>query len=105
MLAFSYGYYFRCYYSTNTSSSKMEHIASNPKVSAYYCLPNKFQGVMLGGLIEVITDVSLKKKIWQDGWERYYSEGDEDPDYTILRLNPTSARGWFTPNKFEIDLG
>jgi general stress protein 26 len=96
---------FICYFSTNTSSSKMEHIKSNPKVSAYYCLPNEFQGIMLGGLIEIITDGALKKKFWQDGWERYYNEGDEDPDYTILRLSPTFARGWLTPKTFEINLG
>ena len=35
---------FIIYISTNTSSSKVEHIKTNPKISVYYCDPETFKG-------------------------------------------------------------
>ncbi len=86
--------------STNTSSAKVSHIKKNPAVSAYYCEPRAFRGVMLGGLAEIVTDTNLKKAIWHDAstkeydWTRYYPKGVNDPDYTILSLYPTHVKGW-----------
>jgi len=83
--------------STNTSSAKVDQIKKNPAVSAYYCEPREFRGVMLGGLIEVVTDTDLKKTIWQgcpDYWVKFYHKGVNDPDYTILSLYPTHVKGW-----------
>ena len=71
------------YFSTNTSSSKISHIKENPKVGVYYCKPNEFRGLMLGGIIEVVTDSDQKEAIWQDGWE-IIQEGFMTP--TILCL-------------------
>ena len=49
---------FDIYISTNTSSSKTNHIAKNPKISVYYCEPEEFKGVMFGGEVEVINDIN-----------------------------------------------
>ena len=89
------------YFTTNTSSAKVEQIRSNPAVSAYYCNPTKFHGLMLGGVIQVITDSQLKDEIWQDGWEMYCPAGPQDPDHTILSLAPMVAKGWHGEGRFE----
>ena len=81
-------------FSTNTSSTKVKHAKDNPKVSAYYSYPEKWQGVMFGGEIEIVPDVDLKQAIWEDGMERYYPGGYDDPDHTVLRLYPRIAKGW-----------
>ena len=47
---------------------------------------------MLTGNIKVVDDVEVKKKLWQDGWEMYYPERVDDPDYTILCLTPKKAK-------------
>lgn len=92
------------YFTTNTSSSKIRQIKSNPRVSAYYCDPAKFHGLMLSGDIEVVDDSKIRQAIWNEGWERYYPSGPDDPDHTVLRLCPRSAQGWrgFT---FQFSLG
>ena len=59
---------------------------------------------MLSGDIKIITDPEIGRKIWQEGWERYYPAGPTDPDYTVLRLKPTLARGWYKSAKFEFRL-
>jgi general stress protein 26 len=95
---------FLTYFSTNTSSAKMSQINAKPKVSVYFCNPGKFHGLMLGGNIEVVADQELKREIWQDGWEIYYPDGVDSPEYTILRLLPTFAKGWSGEGPFGFKL-
>ncbi|MFW9845927.1 MAG: pyridoxamine 5'-phosphate oxidase family protein [Candidatus Thorarchaeota archaeon] len=92
-------------FSTNTSSTKIQDIKSNPKASAYYCLPDESRGVMLGGTIEIVADVGVKQAIWHEGWERYYPSGYDDPDHTILRFHGEMAKGWNQSKTFRIELG
>jgi general stress protein 26 len=92
---------FAIYISTNTSSSKVEHVKKNPKISVYFCDPDEFKGVMFGGLVEIIKDMNIKKKIWLDWWTKYYPKGLKDPDYTLLRLNPKTARFYYKLNQVE----
>lgn len=91
------------YFSTNTSSEKIKQIKANPKVAVYYCNPSEFRGLMLGGTIEIITDMDEKEAIWQDGWDRYYSEGVRDPDYMLIRLAPSVARYYHQLDVVEFD--
>lgn len=90
--------------STNTSSAKMRHIKKNPVVCAYYCKPREFHGLMLSGTVEIVEDPKLKKAIWHDYWTQYYPKGVNDPDYTVLSLYPTHAKGWHRMNTFSFTL-
>jgi len=93
------------YVSTNTSSGKIREIKADPRVSIYYCNPKRFHGVMLTGDIEIVDDSEVKKALWNDGWERYYPAGVDDPDYTVLRLFPKRVAGWYESSRFEFALG
>ena len=83
---------FAVYFTTNTSSPKVREIKANPKVSVYYCKPGEFRGLMLSGEMEIVTDPAEKEKVWQKGWEMYYPGGVHDPDHTVLRLRPRTAK-------------
>ncbi|GAH15617.1 unnamed protein product, partial [marine sediment metagenome] len=74
---------FTIYISTNTSSTKVEHLKNNPLMAVYFCDADNFQGFMLGGSVEFVDDIELKKTVWLDWWTRYYPKGVEDPDYTL----------------------
>lgn len=80
---------FTTYFTTNTSSPKVAEIAANPVVSAYYCLPGDWRGLMLGGRMEVVTAQAERAAIWMPGWTLYYPGGPDDPDHTVLVLRPT----------------
>jgi len=86
---------FTIYISTNTSSTKVEHLKNNPLLCVYFCDADNFQGFMLGGSVEFIDDIKLKKNIWLDWWTKYYPKGIEDSDYTLLRLTPKNARYYY----------
>ena len=90
---------FSIYISTNTSSSKVAQLSKNPNMCVYFLDAENFMGFMLGGLAKVIDDMELKKKIWLDWWTQYYPEGLEDPDYTLLRMEPKNARFYYKLNQ------
>ncbi len=83
------------YISTNTSSSKVEHIRNNTAVSLCITDPENFRGLTLGGDINIVTDEEIKTDLWLDWWEQYYPKGREDEDYTILELNPKTIEVWY----------
>jgi general stress protein 26 len=72
------------WFTTNTSSSKIEQIKNNSKASVYFCLPDTWKGLLLVGNIKVIEDMKTKKALWEKGWEMYYPKGVQDPDYSVL---------------------
>jgi general stress protein 26 len=92
------------YFTTNTSSSKVSHIRANPKVCVYYCTPSQFKGLMLSGDIEIVDDPAIRGALWNDGWERYYPGGPDDPDHTVLRLFPRAAEGWWGSHRFAFTI-
>ncbi len=91
---------FLVYLTTCEATSKIKQIKANPKASVYYCKVNEALGLMLAGEIEIITDENLKKELWQDWWQDYYP----DKKYTLLRLLPDFAKGWYKEGPFEFKL-
>ena len=93
------------YLTTNTSSAKISQIKANPAGCVFYCNCKEFHSLMLAGTIEMVDDPEMRKTLWQDGWEIYYPKGPSDPDYTVLRLSPIKAKGWYKDQAFEFSLG
>jgi general stress protein 26 len=93
----------KAYFTTNTSSYKMKNITENPKVCVYYCKEDERKGLMLSGIIEIITDMELKKAFWHNNWIMFFPEGATDPDYTLLRLKPTVAKGYHQGSTYKLE--
>jgi len=95
---------FMVYVSTNTTSRKRKEIETNPRIGLYYCRPAEFFGMSLVGDVEIVEDPKIKEAVWVDGWERYFrtTGRPDDPDFTLLRLHPKSARGWTGSETFEL---
>ena len=74
------------YFGTNTSTKRVSAFLKNPKASVYFMDPVQFQGLMLVGDMEVLSDPESKKRLWREGFEIYYPLGVTDPDYTVLRF-------------------
>lgn len=93
---------FLLYMSTAMQSGKIARMQANPKVSVYFCDAGQIIGFMLGGEIEIVTDQALKNRIWQDGWTMYYPNGPQGPEYGVVRLAPTTVKGWCRNQPFEL---
>lgn len=80
------------YFTTNTSSKRVEHYHNDQKACIYAYDQRYFRGVMLIGTMEVLTDHDAKAMIWQEGDTMYYKEGVDDPDYCVLRFTAHKGR-------------
>jgi len=91
------------YFTTNTSSSKMRHIAKNVNASVYFGDNNTFQGLLFTGKIEIVNDKKAKLALWQDSWTMYYPAGPGDSEYQILKFSAKKYK--YYDGKFEIFAG
>lgn len=80
------------YLTTNTSSMRVAQYQANNHACIYFCDARFFRGVMLTGIMEVLTDSDSKEMIWREGDTMYYKEGVTDPDYCVLKFTATSGR-------------
>ena len=92
------------YFTTNTSSMRVEQYRKNDKACIYLCDKRFFRGVMLIGKMEVLEDAVSKEMIWQENDTMYYPQGVSDPDYCVLRFTAESGRFYsnFSSETFEI---
>ncbi|MDR1010992.1 MAG: pyridoxamine 5'-phosphate oxidase family protein [Opitutaceae bacterium] len=86
----------RLWFTTNTSSMRTGQYRKNPKACVYFCDRRFFRGVMLKGRMEVLEDPAIKKMIWREGDDQYYTKGVTDPDYCVLKF--TAGAGRFYSN-------
>jgi general stress protein 26 len=92
------------YMLTGGSSPKMKQIRANPKVSVYFANAVELHTLLLVGEVEEIDGLDLKKKMWQDEWKIHWPGGAEDPEFVLLQLTPTYAKGWYKDTPFEFKL-
>jgi general stress protein 26 len=74
----------KVWFSTNTSSRRVQQISKDNRACVYYVDEKNFQGLMLTGTIEVRQDLESRKMLWAEGAEVYYPLGVQDPDYSVL---------------------
>ena len=81
------------YFSTNTSSKKVEQYLANNKACVYFYKRGRFkyQGVTIKGTMQVCTDQESKNKIWRIGDKIFYKQGVTDPDYCVLKFTAQEA--------------
>ena len=94
------------YFCTNTSSKFTAEIKKNSKSSVYfYSRKLIWKGCMLKGEMEVVSDLVLKEKYWQNKFKNAYPQKSyTDPDFCLLKFVPKTGRfySWYNPENFEI---
>jgi general stress protein 26 len=74
----------KVWFSTNTSSKRVQLLKKDQRTCVYYVDEATFQGLLLVGTIKVLQDTKSRKMIWTKEAEVYYPLGVEDPDYCVL---------------------
>lgn len=92
------------FFSTNTSSNRVQQFLKNNKACVYLFDKERIDGVMLKGKMTLIYDNEIRGKYWSDGDEKYYTLGVEDPDYVILKFTAETGRyyGALSSCDFEV---
>lgn len=92
------------YFSTNTSSLKVQNYKKNKKACVYLCDKRFYRVIMLKGYVEVLEDQESKDMIWQIGDTMYYKKGKTDPDYCVLKFTSISARYYSNFKSIDIEI-
>lgn len=95
------------YFATNSSSVFANAVNKNPKTSVYFYRRKLifWKGCYLKGEMEIVTDMSVKEKYWDNKYKGAYEQGTfADPDYCVLKFTPKSGRLYanFTTADFEV---
>ncbi len=94
------------WFSTNTSSLRVNQYLENNKASIYFYKKGIFRyvGVMLIGIMEVLTDDVSKRTIWRKGDTIFYKKGVTDPDYCVLKFTALKCRYYRDLKTKNIDI-
>lgn len=95
---------FTVYLSTSRRTQKVREIEADPRVSLYYCIPARFEGVTLTATARIDDDAGLRRALWCDDWRVHWPRGLDDPDYCIVRCVPERLFGWHGSAAFDYDL-
>ena len=77
---------------TSVGSMKVNDFKANNK--AGLCYDYYGDGVALRGTVEIITDNTIRKDIWQDWFIHHFPDGPSDPKYVLLHFIGTEATFW-----------
>ena len=89
------------WFSTNTSSRRVQELKKDEHACVYYYDDNDFKGLMLTGTVEILRDKESREMLWNEGAEMFYPLGVDDPDYSVLRF--TAYKGNYYHNLKNID--
>lgn len=88
--------------STNISASHTQSLLQNPNACLYFSDDARFEGLCLYGHAAVHTERNYKALLWNDGDEKYYPQGIDDPDYCVIEFTAESGRFYRADGKGEI---
>ena len=94
------------WFSTNTSSEHVAQLGRDPRASVYFAEWGKepWRGLMLSGHMEILRDRASRERLWEDGCERFYPNGVDDPDYTVLRFTAEWGKYYQYGTKMRFDV-
>ena len=94
----------RIWFSTNTSSSKVAQVQGDSRACVYFVDAEDWNGLMLVGTVEVLRDRASRERLWREDFERYYLQGVDDPDYSVLKFTAERGRHYHRMNKTAFEL-
>jgi general stress protein 26 len=79
---------------SRTGSTKVEEIQRDDRVHLTFADHENANFIAVWGTGEVVDDVDLKKKFWQPSLERWFENGPEDADVTLLKVSAHRIQTW-----------
>lgn len=89
---------------TNTSSDKIAQLGQQNKACLYFVDMERWMGLTLVGTVEMLSDEESRKRCWREGFEKYYPQGIDDPDYTVLRFSTSWGKYYHGLKKFRFEV-
>ncbi|MPR33579.1 pyridoxamine 5'-phosphate oxidase family protein [Salmonirosea aquatica] len=86
------------YFFSAASSSKNKELAADPAVQLFFCKEGSSEYLSIYGKCMVSRDRERIEKYWNSFIKVWFQGGKEDPDLTVIRVEPEDIRYWDTKN-------
>jgi general stress protein 26 len=84
---------------TDWSSSKVDELNHDVRVSLGYADPAKNVYCAVSGLGRLLRDIQKAKQLWSMEQRAYYPDGPEDERLALLRVQIEHAEYWIAPGR------
>ena len=75
-------------------STKIGEILADDRVHLTFSDNEAVNFISVWGSGEVVDDVDLKKKLWQKSLKRWFENGPEDPEVTLIKVSANKIQTW-----------
>ena len=89
--------------STNTGSGHVQALLDRADACLYFADSEAFEGLCLTGRAVPTRDGALRRLLWNDGDEKYYPLGVDDPDYCVIEFIADRAEYYRFDGKGTLD--
>jgi general stress protein 26 len=78
------------------SSEKNDEIKKDPRVQLFYSNKGASEYLSIYGKAEIIHDIEKAKQLWSPMVKTWFPQGPDDPELTIIKVQPSEAYYWDT---------
>jgi general stress protein 26 len=84
------------WFMSKLTSDKNKAIMEDNRVQLLYALPGKSHFLSVSGRAKVLKDEEKTEELWTNFAKAWFTEGKNDPELTLLKVEPESAHYWDT---------
>ena len=81
---------------SSRTSHTNQHIGKDPRVQLLFANPSTSEYLTLQGTATISDDPALKKEHWTPIAKTWFNEGLDDPDLTVIKVEPRDGYYWDT---------
>ncbi|RYG00445.1 MAG: general stress protein [Chitinophagaceae bacterium] len=89
---------------SSRSSSQNSDIRNDSRVQLFYSHKGSAEYLSVYGEAEIIQDKTLAEELWTPIAKAWFTEGVDDPELTIIKVEPSDAYYWDTKNNKAVSL-
>jgi general stress protein 26 len=92
------------WFMSGKDSRKNDEIYDDPEVQLFFSNGSSSEYLSVYGYAEIIKDRKKIDELWTPIAKTWFNEGKDDPDLTLIRVQPADAYYWDTKNNKMIQL-
>ena len=89
---------------TKKSTGKVHSIENDQHVNLAYSKPDDQNYVSVAGTATIVEDRAKIHELWTPAMKAWFSEGVDDPEITLIRVDVDSAEIWDSPSSPVVHL-
>lgn len=76
------------WFGASLNSRKVQEIRRASQVTLAYHYAQENAYAILSGVAQVVTDPTLKRNYWREGWQAFWPGGPESEEYVLIKFTP-----------------